>query len=140
MADSDISDCFAAIKAIWTADALRLGDGAGVSVRDFERVGVDRFKMAPPFVLIEVNVSPDNTMLQTQRQVRGVFHIFTDIGRPQSEQDTIAEAIRIQYDEAELTGTDWVWSDMQIGATRQERGDNQRRHATIPFVTMGVRN
>lgn len=140
MANSAHQDLFAAMLAIWTPDHT-LGLAGDVEVRTFERVGVDRTKLPPPHALIEIRDASAHTFSQDETNVEGLIHLYTDLRRDISEQDSLAEGFRVKYDQAVLTGTAWTWSDMQLGQPRQQAPQGEHvRHCTIPFATMGTRN
>lgn len=133
------ADLFAALTALWTADAAKLGDGADVQVRLFERRAVDREKLPLPHILVDMPGDSSNTLASDHFDAGVTFIIKTDARKAIAEQDAIEEGVRRVFDDAVLTGTDWDWADCQLGDVAQQPGDTETRVAICRLETIGSR-
>ncbi len=142
MANSARYDLFTALQALYTADANKLGAGTvDKGVRDFLIEGVDLANRVPPYLFVELTEQSDNTIGTDSRTINVSMHLFTEPDRSVVEQETIADQIRVKFDNITLTGTDWVWSPalfMGVDYASDIGGTPTVRHLVVRFKVLGT--
>lgn len=141
MAKSPHEDLFDALYSVFAGLGSTPFGSGDVFARVFQRA-TDRERAEVgklPAVLVEITARDDNALGRDHVQAEARLRLRTARDRDIAEENAVAEGIRAAFDGAQLSGTDWTWSDAYVIPAQRMAGTEHYRECEIGLRTLGTR-